>query len=203
MPQSAAPIRFLRVEDGVAGVDEAGRGPLAGPVAVAAVLLDPANVPNGLDDSKKLSPARREALFEVIVQQASAVSIVFASVTEIEETDIRRATLNAMRRAVEGLAHRPMAIVVDGRDVPPGMPCPCRAIIGGDAAHAAIAAASILAKVARDRAMIALAREYPGYGFERHMGYGTAEHIAALARLGPTPHHRMTFAPLAQGRLAV
>jgi ribonuclease HII len=93
--------------------------------------------------------------------------------------------------------------VVDGRDVPPGLPCACRAIIGGDASHAAIAAASILAKVARDRAMIALGREYPGYGFERHMGYGTAEHLAALARLGPTPHHRMRFAPLARGRLAL
>jgi ribonuclease HII len=193
--------RRLRTEADVAGVDEAGRGPLAGPVAVAAVILDPKRVPRGIDDSKKLTPEHREELFEEIIAKACASAIVFASVAEIETANIRGATLAAMCRAVSALAIQPSRAVIDGIDVPRGLTCPGLAIIDGDASHAAIAAASILAKVARDRAMIALGRLYPAYGFERHMGYATPEHLAAIERHGPCPHHRMSFAPLRQGRL--
>lgn len=199
LPRARTVIRSrLLVEEGVAGVDEAGRGPLAGPVAVAAVLFDPGRVPDGLDDSKKLSPEAREALFDLIVASARAVAIDFAPVAEIDRTDIRKATLAAMRRAVRALPAAPLGLVIDGRDVPEGLACPARAVVEADATHAAVAAASILAKVARDRAMRALARDFPAYGFERHMGYGTPEHLAALARHGPTCHHRMSFAPCRQ-----
>lgn len=183
---------------GVAGVDEAGRGPLAGPVAVAAVLFGETPPPAGLDDSKKLAPARREALFGEIVERAAAVAIVFADAGEIDRTDIRAATLRAMARAVAALAVRPSAVRIDGRDVPRGLDPPAQAIVGGDAVDAAIAAASILAKVARDRAMVLLARAHPGYGFDVHKGYGTAAHLEALARLGPSPVHRLSFAPCAE-----
>ena len=197
------PIRRkrLKVEAEVAGVDEAGRGPLAGPVAVAAVILDPKRVPRGIDDSKKLTPERRDALFDEIIVKARASAIVFASVAEIETLNIRGATLAAMCRAVSALALRPERAVIDGIDVPPGLFCPGLAIVDGDALHPSIAAASILAKVARDRAMMALGRLFPLYGFERHMGYATPEHLAAIERHGPCPHHRLSFAPLRQGRL--
>lgn len=187
--------------DGVAGVDEAGRGPLAGPVAAAAVILDPARVPTGLDDSKKLSEKRREALFAEIVGSARAVAVAFAPPDEIDAVNILRATLAAMARAVAALAVAPRLVVVDGRDVPPGMCVPAQSLIGGDGLHPAISAASIVAKVIRDRAMVDLDRAYPGYGFAGHKGYGSTAHRAALARLGPCPAHRMTFEPVARSRL--
>lgn len=202
MAPRPSPSRSLkRPRLGVAGIDEAGRGPLAGPVAVAAVLFDPRRIPDGIDDSKRLDQDAREALFDVIIAEALAVSIVFAPVEEIDRLNILRATLAAMRRAAATLSVAPREIVVDGRDVPPNLPCPARAVIGGDGAHLAIAAASILAKVARDRAMVALGAEFPQYGFERHKGYSTPEHLEALRRHGPCRHHRMSFAPCAQGVL--
>lgn len=182
----------------VAGVDEAGRGPIAGPVCVAAVILDPAVVPIGLDDSKRLTPARRDRLFDEIIASARASCIVFVPPQEIDRLNIREATLRGMAQAVRQLGQQPKAAVIDGRDVPTGLPCPGRAIIGGDGIHPAIMAASILAKVARDRAMVAAGLRYPGYGFERHKGYGSRGHLDALAQLGPTPLHRMSFAPLAR-----
>jgi ribonuclease HII len=186
----------------IAGVDEAGRGPLAGPVAAAAVILDPAHIPAGLDDSKKLSAAERERLFDEITRTALACAITLAGPETIDRINIRAATLDAMRRAVCGLAIRPDSVEIDGRDVPPGLPCPGRAIIGGDALVPAISAASILAKVTRDRLMIRLGAEYPAYGFEQHMGYGTAQHRAAIIRHGPTPHHRFSFGLLRQMTIA-
>jgi ribonuclease HII len=206
MPKPAAkPIRKRRLlcEADVAGIDEAGRGPLAGPVAVAAVILDPKRVPRGIDDSKKLSAERREELFAEIVASARASAIVFASVEEIATANIRGATLAAMCRAAAALAIRPVSAVIDGVDVPPGLAFPGLAVIEADATHACVAAASILAKVARDRAMVALGELFPAYGFERHMGYATPEHLAAIERFGPCPQHRMTFAPLRQGKLAL
>lgn len=179
----------------VAGVDEAGRGPWAGPVVCAAVILDPADPPDGLDDSKKLSAARREALFDEICARHT-VAIASASPATIDRINIRAATLAAMARAIGALAIRPAGVLVDGKDVPPGLPCPGEALIQGDGRVAAIAAASIVAKVTRDRMMRRMAEVYPGYGFEAHVGYGTAQHQAALARLGPCPLHRMTFRPI-------
>jgi ribonuclease HII len=183
--------------DGVAGVDEAGRGPLAGPVAAAAVILDPARVPPGLADSKTLSEARREALFAEIVSSARAVAVAFAPVGEIDAVNIRGATLAAMARAVAALAVPPRLVLVDGRDVPRGVSAPARAIVGGDGLHPAISAASIVAKVVRDRAMRDLDAAFPGYGFAKHKGYGSAAHLEALARLGPCAAHRARFAPVA------
>jgi ribonuclease HII len=180
----------------VAGVDEVGRGPLAGPVAVAAVILDPADLPRGVDDSKALSAAERERLFEIILRKALSVAIAFASVAEIDALNIRGATLAAMARAVNALSVRPAYALVDGCDWPPGLCCGGRAIIKGDASCLSIAAASIVAKVARDRMMIRLDALYPDYGFARHVGYGTKIHLDALAKRGPTPFHRMSFAPL-------
>lgn len=194
--RQARPISLI-VDEGVAGIDEAGRGPLAGPLAVAAVLLDPRRPIQGLDDSKKLTAPRRAALFARIMAEAEAVSLVFMSTDEIAALNIRGATLAGMRRAARALWPAADAFVIDGRDVPPGLDAPASAIIGGDGTYAAIAAASIIAKVARDRAMRALASDYPGYGFEQHMGYGTRKHMAALHRLGPTPIHRAGFAPVA------
>jgi ribonuclease HII len=181
----------------IAGVDEAGRGPLAGPVAVAAVVLDPSRIPKGLNDSKLLSPQRREELYEVILARSLAVSIAFASAGCIDSSDIRRATLAAMRRAVFGLALAPAYVIVDGRDVPDGLACSADSVVKGDARSQSIAAASIVAKVTRDRLMQRLARAYPAYGFEAHKGYGTAFHAARIALHGPSPYHRMTFAPFA------
>ena len=180
----------------VAGVDEVGRGPLAGPVGVAAVILNPEDLPKGVDDSKALSAARRESLFDIILTKALSVSIAFASVDEIDALNIRGATLAAMTRAVNALSLSPALALVDGRDEPKGLCCAARAIIGGDALCLSIAAASIVAKVARDRMMTRLDARYPDYGFARHAGYGTSFHLEAIARQGPTPFHRMSFAPL-------
>lgn len=177
----------------VAGVDEVGRGPLAGPVGVAAVILDRDDLPEGLDDSKALSAARREALCEAIYAKALSVSVAFASVEEIDALNIRGATLVAMARAVGALSLRPDFALVDGRDVPDGLRCPARAVIGGDGRSLSIAAASIIAKVARDALMTRLDSVHPGYGFARHAGYPTRAHAQALARLGPTPFHRRSF----------
>jgi ribonuclease HII len=180
----------------VAGVDEVGRGPLAGPVAVAAVILNPSDLPRGVDDSKALSAAEREKLFEIILRKALSVAIAFASAEEIDALNIRGATLAAMARAVNALSVRPAFALVDGCDWPSGLCCGGRAIVKGDASCLSIAAASVVAKVARDRMMIRLDALYPDYGFARHVGYGTKVHLEALARCGPTPFHRLSFAPL-------
>jgi ribonuclease HII len=179
----------------VVGVDEVGRGPLAGPVTVGAVILDPDDLPEGLDDSKALSAKRRETLSAIIYAKARCVSIAFASVAEIDALNIRGATLLAMARAVDGLSLRPHFALVDGRDVPKGLCCPARAVIRGDARSLSIAAASIVAKVARDALMRRLDAACPGYGFASHAGYPTRAHIEALARLGPTLFHRRSFKP--------
>ena len=178
----------------VAGVDEVGRGPLAGPVGVAAVIFSlDTRPPRGIDDSKKLDRAQREALFPLILESALSVSIAFASAEEIDCHNIRGATLRAMARAVAGLSLRPEFALIDGRDLPAPLPCPALAIIDGDALSLSIAAASIVAKVARDRLMAKLDRDFPGYGFCNHAGYATLAHREALARLGPTPLHRRSF----------
>jgi ribonuclease HII len=186
----------------VAGVDEAGRGPLAGPVAAAAVILDPTRIPAGLDDSKKLTHRRREALFEAIVAE-HRVALAFVPAARIDATDIRRASLEAMARAVAALGETVDHVLVDGNAVPPGLPCPATSLIGGDGRCASIAAASIVAKVVRDRAMVDAAAFFPGFGFEIHKGYPTPAHMAALARLGPSPIHRLTFAPVAAALIAI
>ncbi|MCB8838757.1 ribonuclease HII [Aurantimonas sp. VKM B-3413] len=179
----------------VAGIDEAGRGPLAGPVVAAAVILDPARMPNGLNDSKKLVMEERERLFAEILASA-CVGFASASALEIDRFNIRGATLLAMRRALQALGQQPCHVLVDGRDLPPRLSCPGTAVISGDALSLSIAAASIVAKVARDRMMRRACPAYDGYGFSRHMGYGTAEHLAAIERLGPCPIHRLSFRPL-------
>lgn len=180
----------------VAGVDEAGRGPLAGPVAVAAVILDPARPVQGLDDSKKLSPARREALYPLIVERALAWHVEMVAVEEIDRLNILHATLEGMRRCVAALGPRVELVRIDGNAVPKGMPCMAEAIVGGDALEPAIMAASILAKVSRDRLMVELHARHPQYGFDLHKGYPTPSHLAALAQHGPCPHHRRSFAPV-------
>ena len=179
----------------VAGVDEAGRGPLAGPVSAAAVVLDPARLPPGLNDSKALSAARRDALFDQIHDMAE-VSLAWASVAEIDALNIRAASLLAMRRAVEGLARVPDAALIDGNACPDGLPCRGVTLVKGDAKSLSVAAASIIAKVARDRVMAELAKAHPGYGWEVNAGYPTAAHWAALLDLGVSPHHRRTFRPV-------
>ena len=179
----------------VAGVDEAGRGPLAGPVVVAACILDPTNIPPGLNDSKKLNPTKREALYEAILATGHG-AVVTLSAQTIDAINIRAATLRGMREAVLGLELPPTYALIDGRDVPPGLPCDAEALIKGDSRSLSIAAASILAKVRRDRMMLRAAEIWPGYGFERHMGYGTPEHLEAIKKLGPSPIHRLSFAPL-------
>ena len=184
----------------VAGVDEAGRGPLAGPVSVAAVILDPSRPIAGLDDSKKLSEKKREALYPLIIERALAWHIEFVDAAEIDELNILQATLTGMRRALCALSPEAQFARIDGNRLPRDLPCPAQAIIGGDAIEPAIMAASILAKVARDRAMRALHAEYPQYGFDRHKGYPSAAHLAALAAHGPCPQHRRSFAPV---RLAI
>ena len=182
----------------VAGLDEAGRGPLAGPVAAAAVILDPADLPDGIDDSKALGAVRREALCAAILDRALAVGIGLAPAAEIDAVNIRQATFAAMRRAVRALPLAPDHLLIDGRDVPPGLPCPARALIKGDSLSLSIAAASIVAKVTRDRLMVRLDASHPAYGFGVHKGYPTAVHRAALERLGPTPFHRWSFGALAR-----
>jgi ribonuclease HII len=181
----------------VAGVDEAGRGPLAGPVVAAAVILDDQRPIAGLADSKKLSPARREALFDEIRAHALCFSIAEASVEEIDRLNILQATLLAMRRAVQGLRLKPVMVLVDGNRLPV-LDVPAEAIVKGDARVQAISAASILAKVHRDRWCAQLHERYPQYGFAGHKGYGTAAHMAALRAHGACPEHRRTFAPVAQ-----
>ena len=178
-----------------AGVDEAGRGPLAGPVVAAAVILDPARPIPGLGDSKLLSPQRREALDAEIRARAAGWAIARVDVDVIDAINILEATMQAMREAVTRLDPAPERVLVDGNRCP-DLPCPVRAIVGGDASVAAIGAASILAKVARDREMVEMDRRYPGYGFARHKGYGTRAHREALFRLGPSPIHRRSFAPV-------
>ena len=185
----------------VAGADEVGRGPLAGPVVAAAVILDPARVPQGLDDSKKLPKPRREALYLEICATAH-VAVSLAPPARIDRDNIRQATLWALANAVRALPLRPAFVLVDGND-PPSLPCPVEAIIGGDGLIASIAAASIVAKVTRDRLMAQLGLSFPDYGFERHMGYGTPEHGAALVRHGPCIHHRRSFAPVREQQLAL
>jgi len=177
----------------VAGVDEVGRGPLAGPVAVAAIILDPAHVPECLDDSKALSEARRESLSKVILESALGVSLALASAAEIDAFNIRGATLRAMRRALAALAPRPDFALIDGRDAPDGLICPAQSLIGGDGRSQSIAAASIVAKVLRDQLMREADRHWPGYGFAVHKGYPTAAHRAAIGRLGLSPLHRRSF----------
>jgi ribonuclease HII len=179
----------------VCGIDEVGRGPWAGPVVAAAVILDPEALPEGLDDSKRLTALRREELAAVL-HSVAIVGIGVASVAEIETMNILQASFLAMRRAVARLATRPALALVDGHMHPPGLPCPCRPIVGGDGLALSIAAASIVAKVARDRMMVALAQQFPGYGWETNMGYGTRAHQEGLARLGVSPHHRRSFQPI-------
>jgi ribonuclease HII len=179
----------------VAGCDEAGRGPLAGPVVAAAVILDPKRVPRGLDDSKKLDHETRVKLYAKICASAE-VAVAFAPPARIDRDNILRASLWALARAVAALPVRPQLVFVDGRDRIETC-CDCQAVISGDAIIASIAAASIVAKVTRDRLMTRLGLLYPGYGFESHKGYSVPEHFAALARLGPTIHHRRSFAPVA------
>jgi ribonuclease HII len=177
------------------GVDEAGRGPLAGPVVAAAVILPPGTSLSGLNDSKKLSPRQRERLAAEIRTTALAWAVAEASAAEIDEWNILRATLRAMARAVAALPVTPDEVRVDGNQAP-ALAVPVRTIIGGDALEPAIMAASILAKTHRDARLVALDARYPEYGFARHKGYGTAAHLAALARLGPCPEHRRSFAPV-------
>ena len=181
----------------IAGVDEAGRGPLAGPVVVAAVVLGPGRTPvNGLADSKQLCANRRETLYARIIDKAVAWHVVRVEVEEIDRINIYQATMLGMRLAVEGVRHAAELARIDGNALPRGLPCPAEAWIGGDARDRAIMAASILAKVTRDRAMVALHQQFPQYGFAEHKGYSTPAHLAALATHGPCPHHRRSFAPV-------
>ncbi|MBL0918210.1 MAG: ribonuclease HII [Hydrogenophaga sp.] len=198
--------RFLRAEQVplvwdapglVAGVDEAGRGPLAGPVVAAAVILDELHPIKGLADSKQLSPARRAALYDEIRAKALCCCVAEASVEEIDTLNILQATMLAMRRAVQGLRLKPVKVLVDGNRLPP-LDVLAEAIVQGDAKVQAISAASILAKVTRDRLLDELHTQHPLYGFDRHKGYGTAQHLAALREHGPLPVHRRSFAPVAQ-----
>ena len=179
----------------VAGVDEVGRGPLCGPVTAAAVILDPMNIPDGLNDSKKLTAKRREVLYEALMQCAE-VSIAHASVEEIDKINILRASHLAMERAVAGLTRQPDHVLIDGNMIPRGLTIPATAVIKGDAKSQSIAAASIVAKTCRDRLMMDLAQQYPGYGWEKNAGYPTAVHLKALQSLGVTPHHRRSFKPV-------
>ena len=205
LPANAAPSSrpSLRVEEAasarsifIAGVDEAGRGPLAGPLAVAAVILDPARPIVGLNDSKQLSEAKREALYPLIIERALAYCIVLIERDEIDRLNIFQATMAGMSRAVAGLVPVAHEALIDGNQLPKDLPCPGRAIVGGDALEPAISAASILAKVSRDRVMVTLDGVHPGYGFAVHKGYATPAHLAALQQLGPCAQHRRSFAPV-------
>lgn len=182
----------------VAGIDEVGRGPLAGPVTAAAVILDPDDVPEGLNDSKLLSAEERLGFYEEIMARAIAVAIACASASEIDRINIRQATLLAQRRALAALAVAPRFALIDGNDPPDRLRCPARAIVKGDTLSASIAAASIVAKVTRDRLMARLCPLYPAYGFSRHAGYATREHLDAIALHGPSPYHRLSFSPFRQ-----
>ncbi|MGB6241203.1 MAG: ribonuclease HII [Castellaniella sp.] len=182
--------------DWIAGVDEAGRGPLAGPVFAAAVILDPDRPIEGLNDSKKLSAKRRKMLAVQIRERALAWAVTQADVETIDRVNILQATLLAMRQACADLSRTPQLILVDGNRLPLGLPCPARAVVGGDALEPAISAASILAKTARDACCLALHAQYPCYAFDQHKGYGTALHLARLTQFGPCPAHRRSFAPV-------
>jgi ribonuclease HII len=196
MPHYIFEARVLKTRPGpVAGVDEAGRGPLAGPVVAAAVIFDRKRIPKGLDDSKQMQPEAREEAYGRILNCALAVGIGEASVDEIDLINIRQATHLAMARAVRALVVQPDFALVDGNDAP-ALPCPCDTIVCGDARSVSIAAASIIAKVTRDRMMRTLHANFPGYGWITNKGYSTGEHLKALARLGPCLHHRRSFAPV-------
>lgn len=188
----------------ICGVDEAGRGPWAGPVTAGAVILSPDHPIHGLTDSKKLSEKKRLQLEPEIKQKAAFWAVAHVSPEEIDRLNIREATFLAMQQAIRTLGTVPAQILIDGNALPRDLPAPARAIIKGDLTEPAISAASILAKTARDRLMVDICGAHPGYGFAQHKGYGTAAHAAALARLGPCPHHRMSFAPVrrAAGRAA-
>ena len=192
--------REKKVDGHVAGIDEVGRGPLAGPVYAAAVILDPARLPRGIDDSKAMTAEARETAFGKIMERALSVGIAFASVEEIDEINILQATMLAMRRAAEGLSIAPVHAFVDGNRAP-ALACPVETIVEGDAKSLSIAAASIVAKVTRDRVMRDLDAQHPGYNWASNKGYGTPDHLAALERLGVTVHHRKSFAPVAQRKL--
>ncbi len=179
----------------VAGVDEVGRGPLAGPVTAAAVILDPACVPDGLKDSKLLRPERRAELAALLADCAE-IAVAHASVEEIDRLNILQAAHLAMRRAVAALPRAADHLLIDGNRVPDALPCPAEAVIRGDSLCFSIAAASIVAKTARDRIMVDLAQQFPGYGWETNAGYGSRQHLEALQRLGATPHHRRSFKPV-------
>lgn len=196
-PAGAVPASAL-----VAGVDEAGRGPLAGPVVVAAVVFDPGAARiNGLDDSKALAAGRRDELYARIVERALAWHVAVVEAADIDRMNIYQATLLGMRLAVEAVAHVAGSARIDGNALPPGLPCAAEAWVGGDARDRSIMAASILAKVTRDRAMLALHGDYPEYGFDGHKGYGTPAHLAALRAHGPCPQHRRSFAPVREAAL--
>lgn len=201
-PDASGPDFMFETEAGaprltIAGVDEAGRGPLAGPVVAAAVVLNPGHLPAGINDSKKLTEARREALYDEILARAK-VSVGIGNVNRIERMNILQATFWAMREALRGLPGQLDFALIDGNQLPRDLPCKAQAVVKGDARSLSIAAASIIAKVTRDRLMRDLAKVYPHYGWERNKGYGTAEHMAAIKRFGPCPEHRRTFAPIAQ-----
>lgn len=196
MPHYIFEARVLKSRAGpIAGIDEAGRGPLAGPVVAAAVILNRKKIPKGIDDSKQMQAQARDDAYARILECAYAVGVGEASVDEIDLINIRQATHLAMARAVRALAIAADFALVDGNDAP-ALPCPCDTIVNGDARSVSIAAASIVAKVTRDRTMRALDAEHPGYGWFRNKGYPTEEHLRALARLGPCAHHRRSFAPV-------
>lgn len=180
----------------IAGVDEAGRGPLAGPVVCAAVILDAGNPISGLGDSKALSEKKRDLLFPLIQQHALAWKIIFISAADIDRLNIFKATMEGMRRAVSELSFEPSHALIDGNKVPPGLPCSAEALVKGDARETCIMAASILAKVARDAYMLKLHQQFPQYDFAQHKGYPTAAHFEALRKHGPCPEHRRSFAPV-------
>jgi len=186
---------ILRGATRVAGVDEVGRGPLAGPVTAAAVVLNPDDIPLGLNDSKKLTARRREALFDEIMARAE-VSLAHASVAEIDALNILRAAHLAMERAIAGLSPAPDHVLIDGNLLPRGLTLSAETVVKGDGRALSIAAASIVAKVTRDRIMVDLAQQHPGYGWERNAGYPSKSHISALQDLGVTPHHRRSFRPV-------
>ena len=194
-PDLTEEIAFVGKEATICGIDEAGRGPLAGPVVAAAVVLDRAAIPEGIADSKLVPAPQRAVLCELILASAS-VGVGVASVEEIDALNILNAAELAMRRAFLALDPAPVAALIDGNRVPPDLPCRAQAVVGGDGRSLSVAAASIVAKVTRDRMMDELAAAHPGYGWETNRGYGTPEHLAALESLGVTPHHRRSFAPI-------
>lgn len=195
MPNFKHEQQLLETYRTIAGVDEVGRGPWAGPVTACAVVLDPTSIPDGLNDSKKLTAKRREALFEQILKTAD-VSLAHVSVEEIDKINILQASLLAMEKAVAGLSTPADFALIDGNKTPKDLTCPSETIIKGDAKSSSIAAASIVAKVTRDRLMVALSQQYPGYGWETNAGYGTKVHQEGLKTLGVTAHHRRSFKPI-------